>query len=151
MRKYDFIASLFFLCFGLFFTFYARTLAIGTIEEPGPGFLPFWAGLLLTGMAVLLVLKTLIGKFVEADPFFPEKDSWKRVSMVFLSLIAYNLLLNTLGFTLMTFLFVAFLVKAIFPQRWITTLATAALSTLGARLLFMNLLELQFPKGLLGF
>ncbi|MCG6533168.1 MAG: tripartite tricarboxylate transporter TctB family protein [Syntrophales bacterium LBB04] len=151
MKKYNFIASLFFLGFGLFFTFYARTLEIGTVEEPGPGFLPFWAGILLAGMAVLLFLKTLIGKVIEADLFFPEKDSWKRVSMVFLSLIAYNLLLNTLGFTLVTFLFVGFLVKAIFPQGWITTVVTAALATLGARLLFVNLLELNFPKGLLGF
>jgi putative tricarboxylic transport membrane protein len=151
MKKYDFIASFFFLGSGLFFTFYARSLEIGTIEEPGPGFLPFWAGLLLAGMAVLLILKTIIGKMVEADLFFPEKDSWKRVSMVFLSLVAYNMLLNPLGFTLVTFLFVGFLVKAVFPQGWITTLVTAALSTLGARLLFVNLLELNFPKGLLGF
>jgi putative tricarboxylic transport membrane protein len=151
MKKYNVLASLFFLCFGLIFALYARSLEIGTVEEPGPGFLPFWAGILLCGMAVLLILKTFLGKMVEADLFFPEKDSWKRVSMVFLSLVAYNLLLTHLGFTLVTFLFVGFLVKSVFPQGWITTLATAALSTLGARILFVNLLELQFPKGLLGF
>jgi putative tricarboxylic transport membrane protein len=151
MKKYDFIASGFFLCSGLFFALYARTVEIGTIEEPGPGFLPFWAGSVLVGMAVLLILKTLIGKVVAAEAFFPEDDSWKRVTMVFLSLVAYNMLLTHLGFTLVTFLFVAFLVKAVFPQGWMTTLATAVLSTLGARLLFVNLLELQFPKGILGF
>lgn len=151
MKKYDFIASPFFLCAGLFFTLYARTVEIGTVEEPGPGFLPYWAGILLAGMAVLLFLKAFIGKVVEAGVFFPEHDSWKRVTMVFLALVAYNMLLTHLGFTLVTFLFVGFLVRAVFPQGWITTLATAALSTLGARLLFVNLLELQFPKGLLGF
>jgi hypothetical protein len=102
-------------------------------------------------MAVLLILKTLISNVFEEVVFFPEKDSWKRVGMVFLALVAYNLLLKPLGFTLVTFLFVGFLLKAIFPQGWITTLVTAALSTLGARLLFVNFLELQFPKGLLGF
>jgi putative tricarboxylic transport membrane protein len=151
MKKYNLLASLFFLGSGLFFTFYARSLEIGTIEEPGPGFLPYWAGILLSGMAVLLILKTLISNVFEEVVFFPEKDSWKRVGMVFLALVAYNLLLKPLGFTLVTFLFVGFLLKAIFPQGWITTLVTAALSTLGARLLFVNFLELQFPKGLLGF
>jgi len=151
MKKYDFIGSLFFLGVGLFFTFYARYLEIGSAEEPGPGFLPFYGGIITAGMGTLLMVKTFFGKFAAADRFFPESDSWKRVSMVFLALIAYNLLLTTLGFTLVTFLFVCFLVKFIFPQRWITTLATAALATLGARLLFVNLLELQFPKGVLGF
>jgi putative tricarboxylic transport membrane protein len=151
MKKYNLLASLFFLGSGLFFTFYARSLEIGTIEEPGPGFLPYWAGILLAGMAVLLILKNLVTKVFEEAVFFPEKDSWKRVGMVFLALVAYNLLLKPLGFTLVTFLFVGFLLKAIFPQGWITTLVTAALSTLGARLLFVTFLELQFPKGLLGF
>ncbi len=151
MKKYDLSAGIFFLCIGLFFAFYARTVDIGSIEEPGPGFLPFWAGMLLTGMSALIILKALVGRSVKAEPFFPEHDSWKRILSVIISLIAYNFLLTPLGFTLVTFLFVGFLVKCIFPQPWLRSITTAALSTLGARLLFVNLLELQFPKGFLGF
>jgi putative tricarboxylic transport membrane protein len=151
MKKNDLISGVFFLSAGLFFAFYARTVDIGSMEEPGPGYLPFWAGALLASMSALIILKALFGRLAEAKPFFPEHDSWKRILSIIASLIAYNFLLTTLGFTLITFLFVGFLVRFIFPQTWVLTLVTAALSTLGARLLFINLLELQFPKGFLGF
>ena len=69
----------------------------------------------------------------------------------FLALIAYNLLLTPLGFTLTTFLFIAFLVRFIFPQTWARTFIVAVFSALAARLLFINFLETQLPKGFLGF
>jgi hypothetical protein len=73
------------------------------------------------------------------------------VVLVFLSMIAYNFFLTPLGFTITTFLFMGFLLKFIFPQSIKKTLIVAFLSALGARLLFINFLETQLPKGFLGF
>jgi len=152
LRPYNLIPSLFFLCVGIFFALYARTVEIGTLTEPGPGFLPFFGGLTLTAMSIALLLGTLIRQVAEARPsFFPRKDSWKRVLSVFLALIAYNLLLTHLGFALTTFFFIGFLVRFIFPQGIKRTLIVAVLSSVGARLLFINFLETQLPKGLFGF
>lgn len=151
-RNYNRIASIFFLFVGVFFALYARTVEIGTFTEPGPGFLPFFGGLTLTAMSLALLLGTFIRKMVEVNlSFFPQRDSWKRVLAVFLSLIVYNLLLQHLGFTLTTFLFIGFLVRFIFPQSMKKTLVVAILSALGARLLFINFLETQLPKGFFGF
>lgn len=152
MKRNDSIGGLFFLAVGILFAVYSQSVDIGTMEEPGPGFLPLWAGVLLGIMSIALLGKTFFQKKYEAgEPFFPEKDSWKRVTMVVASLLAYNFLLQHLGFILITFLFVAFLVKSVFPQTWLRTFVTAALSTAGAQLIFVNLLEINFPKGLLGF
>jgi uncharacterized protein YjeT (DUF2065 family) len=152
MKSYNGIAAIFFLCIGAFFALYARTVEIGTFTEPGPGFLPFWGGLTLVAMSVLLLLRTYATRARAAQtPFFLQPDSWKRVLATFLSLIAYNLFLTTLGFTLMTFLLLTFLVKFIFPQTWKRTLLVGALGSLFARLLFINFLETQLPRGLLGF
>lgn len=152
MKTYNRIAGLFFLGVGVFFALYARSVEIGTWSEPGPGFLPFWAGVTLTAMAVALLFGTYGRKVWTAKPsFFPQTDSWIRVLATFLSLIAYNLLLTPLGFTLTTFLFLAFLVKFIFPQAWMRTLLVAVLGSVIARLLFINFLETQLPKGFLGF
>jgi len=151
-RSYNRIAAIFFLFVGLFFSLYARRVEIGTFTEPGPGFLPFFGGLTLAAMSICLLLGTSIRKITELRPsFFPQRDSWKRIVAVFLSLIAYNLFLNHLGFTLTTFFFIGFLVRFIFPQPMKRTLVVAVLSALGARLLFINFLETQLPKGLLGF
>jgi hypothetical protein len=149
---YNRIAAIFFLIVGIFFTLYARSVEIGSWNEPGPGFLPFWAGLTLNAMSIALLLGSYGKKaWAERPSFFPKGDSWKRVLLTFLSLIAYNLLLNPLGFAFTTFLFLAFLVKFIFPQTWRRTLLVAVLGSVMARLLFINFLETQLPKGFLGF
>ncbi len=149
---YNRIAAIFFLIVGIFFTLYARSVEIGSWNEPGPGFLPFWAGLTLSAMSIALLLGSYGKKAWAVRPsFFPKDDSWKRVLLTFLSLIAYNLLLNPLGFAFTTFLFLAFLVKFIFPQTWRRTLLVAVLGSVIARLLFINFLETQLPKGFLGF
>jgi putative tricarboxylic transport membrane protein len=151
-KEYNRVAAVFFLGVGIFFSIYARTVEIGTWNEPGPGFLPFWAGSTLTVMAIALLLGSFARKAWPARPsFFPQSDSWKRVLATFLSLIAYNLLLTPLGFTVTTFLFLAFLVKFIFPQNWRRTLLVSALGSISARLLFINFLETQLPKGFFGF
>jgi putative tricarboxylic transport membrane protein len=153
MKRNTIIGGLFFLIVGLIFAVYSRSVDIGDWSEPGAGFLPFYGGLGMIGMAVLLVVISLAGTDAgtAVDPFFPESDSWKRVLRTFLALVAYNLLLRPLGFVLVTFFFVAFLVKFIFPQSWIRSLTTAALSTVCVQTVFVNLLEINFPKGILGF
>jgi hypothetical protein len=152
MLSYNGIAAIFFLLIGVFFALYARTVEIGAFTDPGPGFLPFCAGLTLVAMSIILLLKTYATKARAAkSAFFPLPDSWKRVLATFLSLIAYNLLLTLLGFTVTTFLFLIFLVKFIFPQTWTRTLLVGALGSIFARLLFINFLETQLPRGLLGF
>jgi putative tricarboxylic transport membrane protein len=149
--SYDRIASIFFIGLGLFFTLYARRVDIGSWNEPGPGFLPFWAGITLTIMAVALLIGSLRSTGAELPPFFARADSWKRVLATFLAMTVYALILNAIGFTLATFVFVGFLVKFVFPQTWMRTVIVAALSALGARFLFINLLKTQLPLGFLGF
>jgi len=151
VKRNDIIGGLFFLSVGILFAVYSQSVDIGTMEEPGPGFLPLWAGVLLGIMSAALIVKSFFQKYGAGEAFFPEHDSWKRVIMVVGSLVAYNFLLVPLGFVLTTLCFVAFLVKCIFPQTWLRTVVTAVFSTAGAQIIFVNLLELQFPKGLLGF
>ena len=151
-RDYDRIAALFFLAVGIFFTLYARSVEIGDWHAPGPGFLPFWGGLTLSAMSLALLLRTFGRKILTAcPPFFPQKDSWKRIVSTFLALVAYNLILSLLGFALTTFFFLAFLLRFIFPQTWRRTLGVAFLGSVVAHLIFVRFLETQLPRGIFGF
>jgi putative tricarboxylic transport membrane protein len=152
ISHYNRISAIFFIAVGLFFSLYGRQVEIGTWSEPGPGFMPFWSGMVLAVMSVFL----LLGSFKKKEwqvmpPFFPLADSWKRVTLAFVAMVAYLLLLKPLGFTLVTFIFIAFLLKAIFPQTWKRTLIAAFATAIIARLIFINLLETQLPLGFLGF
>ncbi len=154
IKTYNLISGLFFLTVGVFFALYARTVEIGTIQEPGPGFFPLWLGVILAllslGLLIGTVVRTVVIHSEKVTSFFAEKDSWKRILAVFLAMLGYNLLLQSLGFTLVTFLFVGFLVKFIFPQSWMRAIITAVLSSIGVRLLFVTFLKIQLPKGVLG-
>jgi putative tricarboxylic transport membrane protein len=152
LNHYNRLSALFFMSVGIFFSLYGRTVEIGTWNEPGPGFLPFWAGVVLAVMGFFLLLGSFKRKeWPVMPPFFPLADSWKRILIAFVSLIAYLLLLKPLGFTLITFLFIAFLIKTVFPQSWLRTLVVAGCTAILARVLFINLLETQIPLGFLGF
>ena len=72
----------------------------------------------MAAMAIALLIGSFREKGAVMPPFFPKADSWKRVLATFTSLGAYALILEYVGFTLTTFLFVGFLVKFIFPQTW---------------------------------
>jgi hypothetical protein len=105
MKRNNIVGGIFFLTVGLIFAVYSRSVDIGDLSEPGAGFLPFYGGLSMIGMAALLLVNSWVGKDAgtAVDPFFPESDSWKRVLSTFLALVAYNLLLRPLGFVLVTF------------------------------------------------
>lgn len=148
--QYNRIAAIFFFAVGAFFALYACTIEIGAWNEPGPGFLPFWAGVILVLMSTALLAKNWRRRGPVRPPFFPEAVSWKRISAAFAALIAYNLLLDFLGFTLTSFLFVGFLVKFIFPQTWLRSFIVAVSAAVVARLLFVNFLQTQLPTGFLG-
>lgn len=158
MRSYDRVAGVFFLAVGAFFTLYshfvlyARQTEIGSWREPDAGFLPFWGGLTLAAMSILLLISSFrSGATMPGPSFFPARDSWRRVAITFASLAVYNLLLNPLGFTLTTFLFLGFLLKVIFPQSLRRTLLVSVIGSAAAHFLFIDFLETQLPKGILGF
>lgn len=152
INHYNRISALLFIGVGMFFSFYGRTVEIGAWSEPGPGFMPFWSGIILAVMAVFLLLGSFKRKEWKAmPPFFPLADSWKRVFLAFLSMVAYLLLFEPLGFTLVTFIFIAFLLKTVFPQNWKRTLIVASATAILSRLIFINFMETQLPLGFLGF
>ncbi len=147
----DRLTAVFFLGIGIFFSLYAESVDIGSWHRPGPGFLPFWAGITLAAMSLGLLLKSFWRKVgTGGSSFFPEKDSWKRVLAIFLALLFYNLTLPYLGFSLTTFIFLAFLIRFVFPQTWLRTLVIAVLGAVIARLLFVDFLETQLPAGIFG-
>jgi putative tricarboxylic transport membrane protein len=149
-NHYDRIAAIFFFGVGAFFALYSCTIEIGAWNEPGPGFLPFWGGLTLVLMSTGLLAKNWRKEGPVRPPFFPQAASVKRVLATFGALIAYNLIFETLGFTLTSFLFVGFLLRFVFPQSWLRTFVVAASAAIVARLLFVNFLQTQLPPGILG-
>ena len=148
MRSYNLISSLFWFLVGLGFTTGGIRYGFGTWQEPGPGFLPAVFGTLLGLLSVMLFILSLRGNGrPEGRPFWETKGSWKAVFPVLLSLFVYMTLFKQLGFILITFLFIFFLLRFIGKKGWMISISLALVISFFSYGLFSLLLGTPLPKG----
>jgi hypothetical protein len=144
-------SSLVWLGIGLFICIGSLRLSLGTFHNPGPGFLSFFAGFIVAGLALVVHLQSrrASGGDKKAGPLWANKTRGWRMVLTFLGLLGYAVAMNYLGFLPSTFLFLVFLLKVIEPQRW----AVAVLGSLAASAAFYCVfewgLQSQLPKGFL--
>jgi putative tricarboxylic transport membrane protein len=138
---------------GIFICVGSLRLSLGELHHPGPGFLSFYAGLILGVLALVIHLQSRKApsahKRAEPEPIWRSgQRGWKMVMTVG-ALLAYAVLMNYLGFLISTFVFLAFLLRVIEPQRW----SVALLGSLAASVAFYCVFEMglksQLPKGLI--
>lgn len=150
MKKTYIIANVFWLVLSVAVCLESWRLDVGGLHTPGPGFLPFYAAILLGVLALISLIQTL--KKTEG----PATGIWGGVrwfKLVFMlaSLFIYVLLLNLLGFVLATFLLLLVLFRVIEPYGWKMVLISSLLTITGTYFFFVVLLESRLPRGLLGF
>jgi putative tricarboxylic transport membrane protein len=128
-------------------------MSLGTLHTPGPGLLPFLLGSLL----IVVSLPILIGSLLLFRKTVPESraaEIWagvefKNVLIIIISLVAYALLLEKLGFILTAFLFLFVLFATFDFQRWLFALGVSSVTIFITYLLFNVVLRVELPSGLL--
>jgi uncharacterized membrane protein len=155
MKKRDRASSLFWLGFGILFVIGAWQQGLVKKGVPGPGFLPFICGIVLIGLALMVLIPALgSGKKEDEggaaqEKFFPEKGSRQRLIYALTALVAYGICLPYLGFLLTTFVFMLFMFRLMEPQKWFRVFLLSLATALLAYLLFAAL-EVQLPQGFFG-
>lgn len=127
-------------------------LSLGGFHTPGPGFFSFLAGIILGVLSLISFIqsfKEMPGD--ERKPFWPNPRRTLKMALVFVALIFYVLLMDPLGFGLTTFLFLAVLLRGIEPQRWSVVFSVSILGVLISYGVFQYWLDMQLPRGFLGF
>jgi len=152
MKKADQWSGLALVVLSAFICWGSTSLPYGNIHDPGPGFMPFWLGIILTAMSGGLILKTSRQK--EAVKMIwdilGERVLWGRVLSVLVALALYSYSMDFLGFLTVTFLFMVFLFRFVEPQPWRSVLGWALVGSLGSYLIFEVWMKLRLPKGFLG-
>jgi putative tricarboxylic transport membrane protein len=123
----------------------AGKLALGTVGNPGPGFLPWWAGVTL-GLVTLVRL----GQIWISGPKPETGGPVRRVMAVWglvVALAAYVAVLERIGYPLSTFLLVLFLLRLVEPRRWTVALGVAAVAAIGSFVVFAVWLGVPLPPG----
>lgn len=148
MRRRDAASGAFWLLVGAGVTAAGWDLELGSVSDPGPGFVLFWVGLIMAGLSL-----AVIGAAVRpgATPEAPvwRGARWSRVVAVLVALALYGWALPRLGFIITTTFIMVFLFKAVEPQRWSVAVAGAVASALVAYVVFKVWLGAQLPAGLI--
>lgn len=152
MRHLDMVSSLFWFMIGTVYCIISLEYGLFDSGMPDAGLLPLIAGLTLTILSITVFINAVKKKNENLKfKFFPEIDSWKKVSVSVLALITYMILMQHLGFIGTTFLFMLFLL--IFfsqPRRWIFIIVVSFLTVVSFQIVLVTFLKVQLPRGIFG-
>jgi hypothetical protein len=138
----DFGAGLMYMAIGLFFTIMATQYPMGTPAKMGPGYFPFWLGIVMTALGLLILVKSLSAKAaIEKIPPF----NWKVIGLITGSVVAYGVLLPIMGFIVAVFVLVFMSASASHEFHWKGTLINAVFLIVFTYSVFVMGLKLQFP------
>jgi len=152
VKSRDIISSLFWLALGIGICYEAYQLELGTLRDPGSGFIFFWVGIIMIGLSLGVFIRAIKENAIpgELKKAFWTEIWWRKILSVLAALFLYATVFTFLGFILSTFLLLTFLFKAVEPQSWMKAILGAIISTLTAYALFHLWLGSQLPRGLLG-
>ena len=149
-------ATLLFL-FSIVVMFEARALPYWTVNAPGPGFVPFWLGVLLACASVVMFGRTLGGAPAVTDsrtpetPWLPDRATTRRVAtVVALTAIAAALTFLT-GLVLASGMFMGATLAYLRPGHGRANLAATVLTPIVVWLVFARWLGVPLPHGIVGF
>ena len=123
-------------------------LKIDQVQEPGPGFVPFFLGLALAILSVISLIFPYPQK--KAVAFWNDWQKGQGIIYIFGGFVVYLLLLKTLGFYIGTFLLMIFLLKMFGEAGYKRPVLVSLLTMAITYLLFYKLLFIPFPQGVLG-
>jgi putative tricarboxylic transport membrane protein len=144
----DRISGIFFLFFSGYVCMKSLQMGLGGVHKPASGFLPFWSGVALGVLAVILLIQSLREDRTSVADEAREKTNLKPITMVLMSLVGFILLLEPLGFVITTVIFVGFLLKTIEKKGWILTIWVSLVVALSSYVVFEVLLGAELPKGI---
>ncbi len=151
MRGKDTYSSLFWMVISVGICYGGYELELGTLHDPGSGFIFFWVGLIMVGLSLSIFIQAITEKAKAAEiKILWAGVQWEKVIYVLIALILYAYAFTSLGFLLSTALLLIFLFKAIEPQRWSVAIVGAVLSAFSAYAVFQLWLGSPLPKGFLG-
>lgn len=148
MKRYERMAGLFLAAAGIAAALHSfLNLKLGKLSHPDSGFMPFLAGCLLAIFSTIWVI-TSFGKD-ESPTLFWGKGDWLRPLLALLLMIGYGVTMEPLGYLLSTLAFMLawqFLVEKAKP---VPATAISVIATAAMYLLFVRLLGVPVPEGML--
>lgn len=140
--RQDFWSGIMFLAIGALFAIVATEYQMGSAARMGPGYFPFWLGMLLALLGIGIALGALSPKAIETHI---DRFDWRIVMLLIGSVVLYGFLLRPLGVYLSTFILVVLSSVASHEFNWKVAVANGIFLVIFSYLAFVKGLGLIFP------
>lgn len=144
------IACIFWLGMGALLGMGSLKLQVGTLSEPGPGFLPLLSGVLLCAASLIHLFQLRNSRDAASLISSWKEVHWQRGVLVVGGLVAYALTVEYLGYLLTTFLLMFVLFSLYDRKRWGLAIGGSLVVISVTYLIFCVWLKVQFPAGIFG-
>ena len=149
MVRAEKITSVVFLLFGLSLLFESKKYPLGTIDNPGPAFLPLLLGTVTAALSLGLIVRVWKKKGAHPPlPFWPEKAGIARVSLAFIVILLFTALLEITGHMVNIFFLFLVLLRPIGRQKWTWSVSISVGAALVSYFLFEKWLMIPLPNGI---
>ncbi len=154
MSRADRISGVFWFVFAILVCIESYRLGLGTLHQPGPGFLFFWTSIFLAIMSLIVLARAwgLFFKQTEEEhvPIFGDLNKTKLITVT-VALFLYAVFMEVIGFIPITLLFFIFILGIIEKKSWFYSIFVSVAVTVVSYLIFETWLQSQLPRGLLDF
>ncbi len=149
MKGYDRISSVIFLILALLVIWQSAIIPMGRISKPGPGYLPFWVGIILAVLSGFLWIEAGKNESPSGEvQFLSGEGRWQDVLITAGLLLGFTFTIEILGFVISTLLFLFFIFRFVGKQKWWIVFTGTILVTLSVYIIFKVSLKVQLPPGL---
>lgn len=125
----------------------SQKLPLGTLHNPGPGYMPILLAIILGGLGILIVVFGGDSMALRSLGW----EEWKHALAILGACAFAALVLERIGYRLTTLLILVFLLGVVERKRPLLVVAVSLGLSLGTFYLFYNLLKVPLPRGPWGF
>ena len=137
-----------FLLTGVWICIEALQVPFGSLRMPGAGFFPLVLGVTLSALALILFALGWTSREVDSGRMWLDTPDVLYVTGI---LVLAAWLFERVGFLIAMGVFLAVSIKVLGRGRWLTALATAVIGSVTSYWVFVRLLQISLPGGILGF
>ena len=151
MRRGWQVAAWTLLLICLLFSYESFQLSLSDALGPGPGFFPFWLGILGAALAVALLVRLHQNRMdLGAAALEFDRAGVRSVIQVMATLAAGSALLEIVGFRVSMLLLLGYLLFILGVRSWLAIAVFAAVGSFGVFHVFFHQLRVPLPMGILG-
>jgi putative tricarboxylic transport membrane protein len=151
LKEKNFIGSLAFLPVSLFAVFEGYRLKPGSLSEPGAGFFPFYLGIILAALSLVLLLQVFGDRLTRKEDSFSIGERWGRLLFALALFPVYVYTVKPLGYVICSFVLMILLLRVVEGRGWKLTFMISVLCTVLSYVVFAKYLGVPLPMGLIPY